>query len=114
MDLEVFTDPVEARPGAPFRAGLRYGNSGGPRWIQQYLVLDVHGAYFFHPSWEEPLDQSDRSLPPGETVEWFLELQWPEGVGADQGLRFWLAAVDPATGELPGGYSFVEWGYREG
>jgi len=103
-----------------FRAGDRFlltcqaVNMGQMVTVNQYVILDVYGAYYFWPSWTPSLDNLMRDLPAdymGE-VDILLDFIWPEGAGAADGILFYSAFTDPGNTQLIGGLSLIEWGFE--
>ncbi|MBN2054992.1 hypothetical protein JW905_08715 [bacterium] len=81
--------------------------------LEQYVILDVYGAYFFHPSWSVSLDFMARMISPGYSArEPILDFTWPEGAGAAQGLMFWLGFLRPGTIDVVGEIDFVTFDYE--
>lgn len=80
--------------------------------VQQFMLLDVYGLYFFHPSWGTDADFLNRHFLPGYSeVETILEFVWPANVGSADGLRFWLGYFDPVLQVIVGDINTVEFGY---
>ncbi|MBN1356753.1 hypothetical protein JXA40_10875 [bacterium] len=80
--------------------------------VEQYIILDVYGVYFFWPSWSETLDYENHSYPDGyhETTPIF-DFIWPVVGGHASGLYFYAGCLAPGTTQLVGDISVVEFGY---
>lgn len=89
--------------------------NGGPGVaVDEYIILDVYGQYWFWPSWSESGDFQPRFLA-ADTVyaaETVLTFEWPPVNGAATGLRFWAALLEKNTQRLFGEYDMVEWAYQ--
>ena len=81
--------------------------------VDQYLILDVYGSYFFHPSWNQTGDFTARSIESGfDRQETVLTFNWPSGTGSADNLRFWLGYLTQGTIDLACDIDFVDFGYR--
>jgi len=100
--------------GESFRVDIRMYNFLEDKTVQEFVLLDVLGIYYyFWPSWQETVDFRDVYLPVGTAnVETIFDFTWPTGVGSFDNLRFWAAMVDPVTGGLFGDYDMVPWSYH--
>jgi len=87
----------------------RYGSTVT---VEQYILLDVYGLYFFWPSWSEDLDFENHTYPDGyhETSS-ILQFIWPEVQGHADGLFFYAGCLYTGTTTLIGEVSMVEFGY---
>lgn len=66
-------------------------NSGPATMVDQYIILEVYGYYYFHPSWGEELDHTNRPLLTGTSgPSTILQFAWPYGAGNFQA-TFWAA-----------------------
>jgi peroxiredoxin len=80
--------------------------------LDQFVVLDVYGSYWFWPSWGTELDSERRSFPGGELNEELLSFTWPSGAGSATEIRFWAALLRPADGSLYGRYGNCEFSFH--
>jgi hypothetical protein len=81
--------------------------------VEEYIVLDVWGAYFFWPLWTNEPNGVLLTVPQGtDRTDSILQFTWPQGVGAASDLRFWAALLDPATMSLACDYDMVTRGYE--
>jgi carboxypeptidase T len=88
---------------------LRYGQT---ITVEQYIILDVYGLYFFWPSWSETLDKENHTFPGGyHETSTILEFVWPMVGGHASGIYFYAGCLYPGTEQLVGNVSFVEFGY---
>jgi hypothetical protein len=74
----------------------RMGNSGKETiHFLEFIVLGAFGEYWFYPGFSQRLAWTDRTLDPDEYLfDVLLAFQWPENVGAANGIRFWGACMD--------------------
>ncbi len=80
-----------------------------------FVILDVYGKYFFAPSFSAYDNYSVLypSFGPGDTtVEILPEFDWPEDVGAAQGLIWYAGLTDPEISGLFGDYDYWEFGWE--
>lgn len=100
--------------GMPFRLEIEIHNGTSTGYnLHQYLILDVFGSYFFHPSWDNELDYTYSSISRGyHGTSTVFDFVWPEVSGGADGLKFYLGYLDAATLELVGNIDIEEFGYR--
>lgn len=110
-DLRVNDANVAA--GLPFVLFREWVNhSSEPAAVDEYIVLDVYGLYWFWPSWSQSIDnRSQTVLADKREAENLLYFIWPEGAGSASGLMFWGVLLDPDTMSIVGNYDNVTWGY---
>jgi C1A family cysteine protease len=81
------------------------------REVNEWLLLDVYGQYWFWPSWSAQADFRTRTLTPRCSMrESILSFDWPEISGHADGLKFWAAIIDAQSGDILD-YGMTEWGY---
>jgi hypothetical protein len=100
-------------PGDRFLLTLLVANPAEALEVDLYVILDVYGVYYFFPDWTTELAAERRSLPAGSppAEETILDFTWPPSTGQTQGLAFWAALLDPATGRLVSNVDQVTFGY---
>ncbi|MBN2054232.1 hypothetical protein JW905_04885 [bacterium] len=77
--------------GDPFLLTISIINDGPALLVDQYIILEAYGHYFFHPSWSEIIDWTNRPLLTGTTgPDTILEFVWPFGAGP-LSASFWAA-----------------------
>ena len=89
-------------------------NSGPETVVDEYVLLDVFGQYWFWPGWSAAGDYQRRTLAGGTVYApaTLLAFEWPQVSGEVNGLRFWAALLETSTQDLFGEYDMIEWGYR--
>lgn len=88
--------------GDQFRFQALWANPSVPTEVIAFIVLDVHGCYWYWPTWSTELTGKTLNLGGRTwTQELVLDFLWPENVGADQDLRFWAVMVRPSAPEVP-------------
>ena len=97
--------------GEEFLLSRSWGNPlTQPLAVQEYIVLDLEGDYWFWPGWRSEIDWLDRILPAGATDEAeILRFDWPEVSGSMDGIRFWGAFLGSGPEDVV--YDFVDWGF---
>jgi hypothetical protein len=81
--------------------------------VDQYIVLDVAGMYFFWDNWTAQPQSLPRTYAAGYNGEEnILNFTWPTVDGSYSGIRFWLASLRSGTSELAGAYDMKEFGYE--
>ncbi|MBN1550784.1 hypothetical protein JW979_04930 [bacterium] len=112
MDLEISDTSFQA--GDHFLLTRRAINPGPEVTLEEWIILDVYGMYWFYPRWMMTPDYVLTTLPgySDETMT-IMDFNWPEGnFGTVSGLYFWGAFLDPNTSQIVGSYDFVEFGYE--
>ncbi len=104
-------------PGDQFLLKLRLLNFGESMRIDQFIILEAYGNYWFWPSWRAMPDVDFwpyLSMPEGFEIKVVLDFIWPQVDGIASDLRFWCAAFEPGHLDLDhivGEITFLEWGY---
>jgi FG-GAP repeat len=94
-----------------FRLSRQYINPSGALAVDEYIILDVFGAFWFWPGWSETVDYKTWTLPAGSAdSETILQFTWPAVDGTVTGLKFWGAILHAGTSDLIL-YDMEEWGY---
>lgn len=108
--LEMSDTTFEA--GELFRLDRRCGNGeDADVAVDEFLILDVYGSYWYWPTWSEDVDFQSWTLETGqEYSDTILEFSWPAGSGSAPGLKFWAAFLNAGTANLIC-YDIVEWSY---
>jgi len=115
---EIYTEMVMKdtymTAGETFLLERTYKNSTkSPVAVDEYIILDVLGMYWFWPSWSETADFSQWTVPVSDpTTEPILTFEWPVVVGEFTGIRFWGAFLAANTVDVLSFHS-IEWGYGE-
>jgi hypothetical protein len=117
-----FPDPAEIiiatsrpvyRAGDEFVLTYRAYNYTDSMEIQEWVVLDVFGQYWFWPGWGSTPDHRERTL---EGYQWSTEtlmsFTWPAISGNAEDMRFWAGILDPETTQLID-FSVAEWGWTD-
>lgn len=86
---------------------------GAPQAVDEYIILDVAGLFWFWPSWSDTGDFSKWTVPVGgPTTDTILTFTWPQVSGEFTGIRFWSGFLAADTVDLLS-YDMIEWGYGE-
>ncbi|MBN1880462.1 hypothetical protein JW823_10160 [bacterium] len=95
-----------------FILNAKCGNRGPSSLMSMYVILDVSGYYWFHPTWSQSPDFENLYLAAGSQVlKEIFNFQWPQVSGSASGLRFWGALLD-VNNQLFGAYDLVSWSYE--
>lgn len=78
--------------------------------VDEYMVLDIQGRYWFWPSWSPVAGSVEWTLDPGCRRTRVFEFVWPGGTGAAAGIRFWGGLIERGSGKLIV-LDVLEWGY---
>jgi hypothetical protein len=99
--------------GDDFMLKCRCINTGPEVRLDQYILLDVMGEFFFWPEWSQELQFSRVILPQDQTIkENILQFTWPQGdFGTVNGLRFWGTLMQPGTTRSVAPLAMTEFGY---
>ncbi len=89
-------------------------NPHGTMELDEWIILDVYGSYWFWPDWSVEPDCALVELPSYEyDHQTRLQFDWPtENVGAAEGLKFWGAFLHPQSSILVGEFDVVSFGYE--
>jgi len=106
--VTIWMPATQFQPGDPC-ACYAYVTNAGPVALSGhplFVILDVFGAYFFGPSFEERFDNYlglYPEFPPGTTeVVVVPEFTWPAIAGHADGLTWYAALTDPAMTRVVG------------
>ena len=82
--------------------------------MDEYIILDADGTYFFWPAWSTNPGFLRTTLDSNHTTtETILDFTWPQGnFGTDDDFCFWAAFLLPETTSLYGDVDQVKFGYR--
>ncbi len=82
--------------------------------VDDYIILDVFGQYWFWPGWTETVDSDTYSLAPAtQRTDEILTFIWPDVTGSITGLKFWGALLHAGSSDLII-FTDIEWGYSPG
>jgi len=101
-----------------FHAGDPFGlttvvTSTGPEFlVDEYLLLDVYGSYWFYPGWEQNIDFDRRYVEPGTKYTTIFSFTWPEVEGRVTGIKFLYLMTKPQTYVIISNVAQVEFSYE--
>jgi len=113
--LEIYLDLNQTmfHKGDPFLLRCGWCSTGDVYHLDQYILLDVSGEFWFWPSWGMDVDADPVTLTgPVQTWQTILDFEWPEVEGSIYGIFFWAAFLHAGTSDLACDYDVVEWGYE--
>jgi subtilisin family serine protease len=113
LTVELLLSAEVFQAGDRFVLGRSVENRGAALSADEYLILDVHGEYWFWPSWSRSLDAGRATVPPGgPQIEVRLDFLWPQGAGSGSDIAFWCAFTEPAGFELLSNVARVAFDFR--
>ena len=91
---------------------LEVTRTGGTVTVDEYLLLDVYGIYFYAPTWTETLNFETKTYYDGfnETREIF-RFNWPQVDGHASNRFFYAGCLYTGTADLIGNVEAVSFGY---
>ncbi len=106
-------------PAIYFRPGMRCSltadvSNPGPSasGLPFFVVLDVHGVYYFWDAWTQEPDYWELTVNHGHTIYVVIpEFTWPAISTSASGLRFIAALTDPAITTILGEYDIWEFAF---
>ncbi len=102
------------KPYSLFRLRFSLINDIQPRTVLQFILLDVYGTIFFHPSWHTEAVWMQRTLTPNQSLsENILEFMWPPGSGNAENLCFHAGLTNERGTALVSNVSSVEFSYSD-
>ncbi len=99
-------------PGELFLLECEVQRHGTAVTVDRYIILDVYGSYFFHPTWTETLNFETNTYYNGyHETETIFSFDWPNVQGHASNLKFYAGCLYAGTATLVGDISIVEFGY---
>lgn len=80
--------------------------------VDEYIMLDVYGLYWFYPEWTQTLSSSSRMIPSGEDTRSILEFTWPDVTGSAYNLHFYYLLTKPSTFQIVSNLAMTTFGYE--
>jgi hypothetical protein len=113
--ISIYTNQELYHPHDYFHLWTIIRNPAPRLEVDEFILLDVWGEYWFWPSWrQEPMDYLTRWLEPWTTYEeTILEFEWPEGTGEAHGIVFWAAIFHTGTFDFAGDFGMCTFGWEE-
>ncbi|HPQ40686.1 MAG TPA: hypothetical protein PLV45_09965, partial [bacterium] len=110
LDLRLNQSTFNA--GDLFLLELDITRAGSTVTVDQYLILDVYGMFFYAPGWSEIPDFETLTYYDGyqETTEIF-NFTWPSVQGHASDLRFYVGCLYSGTADLIGNIDMEVFGY---
>lgn len=89
-------------------------NPGYDALVDRYIILDVHGEYFFWPDWGQVVNFDSCLLTQNiENRVTVMDFHWPNGIeGQLTGVNFWGGLLWPGTSMLAADITQVTFGYE--
>ncbi len=101
------------RAGDTFHLEALISNPGPDNYcnLPLFVILDVHGSYFYYPEWSMDLDYNMIDLQAGIQRKQILLFEWPEIDGDHTGIFFHAALLTDSFNAILGRWSSVEFGW---
>lgn len=80
--------------------------------VDEYLMLDVYGLYWFYPDWTQELNSLQRTISTGVSEKIVLEFEWPQVDASAYNLKFYYLLTKPGTFEILSNLAVVTFGYE--
>lgn len=104
---------TQMQPGSSFLLQRQSDNPGNPVMVDEYILLDIYGTFWFWPGWTSNLDYRTSQISSGSgPLETILSFSWPSGAGSAQDLKFWGAFLHAGTSSLIN-FDMLSWGFSE-
>ncbi|MBN1295289.1 hypothetical protein JXA80_00825 [bacterium] len=87
-------------------------NPGPDYPVDEYLMLEVYGSYWFYPDWSMTLTHNFRMLSSGDNYQTIMAFTWPQVSGSASGLHFFYVLTKPATFEIVSNLATATFGYN--
>ncbi len=111
--IDIFCNQPIYQAGDLFHLWTFINNPAPGLEVDEYILLDVWGEYWFWPSWTQEMDYVNRVLEPWTTYEeTILEFEWPSGAGEAYGIVFWAAIFHAGTFDFAGDYGMCSFGWE--
>ena len=99
-------------PGDEFLLECDVERWGPTITVDQYILLDVAGIYFYWPQWTMDLDREVHTYSNGHHEKTtILQFDWPQVEGHFQGIKFYAGCCMANTANIAGDISIVEFSY---
>ncbi len=98
--------------GDRFALGTVVVREGANLYVDEYLVLDVYGSYWFYPTWSQNLDSNNRMIETGEQYAVIFDFTWPEVNGSAYDIQFLYLLTRPQTYTILSNIDSVTFGYE--
>ncbi|MCD4654572.1 hypothetical protein K8T06_11665 [bacterium] len=109
--VHISTSQTKYQKGDMFLLTTEFFNPLDAIIVEEYIIFDIYGSYFFYPSWTESMDSTFLLLPELMTTYTILEFIWPDVCGQAEGLIFWIGLVETGTANILGTINSVSFGY---
>lgn len=113
VEIDIQTNQSNYMPNDHFLLTVTIINRGPAMYVDEYIILEAYGQYWFWPSWEQRIDYKRFQLKMYEnTTETILDFIWPQ-VSNSGSATFWAALMVPngTTEDDLLSYSFVSFGW---
>ncbi len=113
INIQVILNLNTFRPQDDFILECRIVNPGPFLELNEFIILEVYGSYWFYDDWTQNFDYVPIEIPAySDETESILQFVWPEGAGTADGLKFYAALLDNAF-NLVTDIDVITWGFEE-
>lgn len=101
IECTIETNAPSYRPGDLFILFALILNQGPSALVDEYILLDVYGEYWFWPSWSQEVNFRTRLLDAYDQLEEdILTFVWPSGAGSADNIFFHIGLLESGTVNL--------------
>jgi hypothetical protein len=112
IEIDITTNQDIYHAGDSFLLTTVSVNPGPAVQLNEYIILDIVGQYWYWDNWTPSVDFRLTALPASDSVEeTILNFTWPVTSSSFYGIYFWAAFLDPETYELVGDYGYCDFGF---
>lgn len=113
LELDLLLNNTDFSQGDLFKLELIINWNGESTFGDLYILLDVYGSYFFHPTWTQTPECETLDLIHGfSSHRNILSFVWPENTGSASNIVFWTGCVEHASADLLGPIDHVTFNYH--
>jgi hypothetical protein len=111
IKINIATSQAVFGTGDPFILTYSLTNYRTAETVDEWVILDAGGQYWFWPEWTTVPSSRTRTIQEYcASEETLLNFVWPGVSGHMEGMRFWAAALDHESQQLLD-YGSTEWGW---
>ncbi len=111
LEMKLTLNDTWLSAGDRFLLECRTCSPDTPRPMDQYIILDIFGAYWFWDSWSQTVNYRRVNFSSQIVTETILDFVWPVAGGSLDGIILWGAYLEPDVNILISNVTHVEFGY---
>ncbi len=114
ISITIWTNKQVYTPGDRFTLKTHIENIGPNTLVDEYIILDYYGQYYFWDDWTTEIDYLTFLIYSGSSfTQNILDFIWPEGVGSGANIKFWAACLYHDTFMLASNISYCSFSFHE-